>query len=263
MKIFFDGPLNPKMLSMIPKNFAVVNSKEEADLILDTSNTEKSFKNLLNVTSFLYELIGKFVEPEVLESILKEKSLPEPCIKEIGVAFIDIRGFTRYANKTSPQKVFQILQDFASESEETILFYGGQIDKYIGDCAMAIWTNPENYQDPTGVFIKAIITLFHKIKNKFEAENLSCGAGLNIGKALIGFAGSNTMLDFTAIGHTVNIAARLESVARSWEIAFPYKLLRDSQFLKTLPVQHEVVDVKGSPEPIEIGIVNAEYIKLQ
>lgn len=139
--------------------------------------------------------------------------------KDIAVLFVDIRGFTTMSEKLKPEEVVEVLNEYFTLVTEAIFRNKGTLDKFIGDAAMAVFNSPFDLDDYVyrAVCTAADIARGSEIINKNLMEHygrsISYGIGVNCGEATIGNIGSPFRMDYTAIGDTVNTAARLESNA--------------------------------------------------
>ena len=123
--------------------------------------------------------------------------------------FTDVRGFTSMSEKLEPEKVTEIMNKALTIQADTVKFYNGMVDKYIGDAMMAIFNAPIDLPNHE----TAAVLCAKEIQDKIKNANLGVeiGIGVNTGYAVIGNMGSETRFDYTAIGDAVNLAARLES----------------------------------------------------
>jgi adenylate cyclase len=142
----------------------------------------------------------------------------------VTVLFADIRGFTAMSERENPERVVGLLNRYFSVMSEIIFSHGGTLDKYIGDGLMAIFGAPTASPDDAANAVRAAIAMQRRIEslnNELFADGLppiSVGIGLHTGEATIGYIGSNKRSEYTAIGDTVNLAARLESIAAGDQI---------------------------------------------
>ena len=142
----------------------------------------------------------------------------------ITVLFADIRGFTSLSERENPERMVRLLNQYFTAMSEIIFAHGGTLDKYIGDGLMAIFGAPTATPDDALNAATAAIAMqrrVHVLNGELVAEGLSpvtVGMGLHTGEALIGYIGSERRSEYTAIGDTVNLAARLESNARGGQI---------------------------------------------
>jgi adenylate cyclase len=144
--------------------------------------------------------------------------------QKITVLFADIRGFTSISERENPEKVVGLLNKYFSAMTDIIFANGGTLDKYIGDGLMALFGAPTATEEDALNSVKAAVTMQKKVRElnpEFRAEGLpeiSIGIGLHTGEATIGYIGSDKRSEYTAIGDTVNLAARLQSNAGGGQI---------------------------------------------
>ena len=126
--------------------------------------------------------------------------------------FTDLRGFTSLSEKLSPEEVTEIMNKTLTIQADTVKFYDGMVDKYIGDAMMAIFNAPLDMPGHE----QAAVLCAKEIQDKIKMANLGVeiGIGVNSGYAVIGNMGSDTRFDYSAIGDPVNTAARLESATK-------------------------------------------------
>ena len=130
--------------------------------------------------------------------------------------FTDLRGFTSMSEKLSPQEVTEIMNATLSVQVTAVQKYGGMVDKFIGDACMAIFNAPLDLEDHETRAVECAIEIQKEIKqlNNTLPVDVAIGVGLNTGPAVIGNMGSATRFDFSAIGNSVNEAARYESATK-------------------------------------------------
>jgi len=178
--------------------------------------------------------------------------------KRATVFFADIRGYTTFSEGKTPEYILEVLNDYFSEAVEVVLHYRGFIDKFIGDCIMAAWGVPltSEEEDARNAVACAldIQKLIENPKRSFfrgEAEHLRVGIGVNTGYLIAGNLGSSRRMNYSVIGDTVNIAARLEGVAKAGEVIITEstRALLGNAFKVEA---RDAVKVKGKAEPIQI-----------
>ena len=150
--------------------------------------------------------------------------------RDVAVLFVDIRGFTPMSENLEPEQVVQILNEYLTLTTESIFKHNGMLDKFIGDATMAVFNAPFDLED---YLYEAVATAWD-IKNGSETlekklmeqfgRTVSFGIGINCGDAVVGNIGCEFRMDYTAIGDTVNTAARLESKAKPGQILISEKL---------------------------------------
>ncbi len=162
---------------------------------------------------------GKFVSPKVLANLLKdEENLTlKSTKKRITMMFCDVKGFTTLSEKCDPVELLNGLNELFNELVEVIFSNEGTVDKFMGDCIMAYWGDPIAHQDDSYMAVKTALEIKKKVRElaqKNEKEGkiaFDVKIGINTGDALLGLAGSEKIMSYTAMGDVVNVAARLES----------------------------------------------------
>ena len=191
----------------------------------------------------------KYVAPQVVEEISKQgdfKIVLGGENRHIAVLFVDIRGFTPMSESLQPEQVVEILNEYLSLTTGAIFKNGGTLDKFIGDATMAVFNAPFDLDD---YIYRAVCTaldiaagseeLEKKLMERF-GKSVSFGIGVNCGPAVVGNIGCDFRMDYTAIGDTVNTAARLESNAKRGQIL----------------ISKDVYDaLKGRINALEIGVI--------
>ncbi len=196
---------------------------------------------------------SKYVSKAVVSELVNNENLAVLGGKkrQITVMMADLRGFTRLTGVLNIEYLVQMLNTWFEEASNMILKSQGTIDKYMGDCIMVIFGAPLAKPDDQ---LRCVYTAF-RLHEKFDqfARNLklphghSLGLGISItsGEAVVGNFGSSNRMEYTAIGETVNLAARLEKIAEAGEIVV------DENTFSQLPVDSfeytvaENVAVKG------------------
>lgn len=212
----------------------------------------------------------KYLAPQVIKKLSKDEEYDFTLgveKREVCVLFVDIRGFTAMSEKLAPEEVAQILNEYLSEVTDCIFRHSGMLDKFIGDAAMAVFNAPTDLDDYLFEAVCAAVDirnggkkLGESLKEKY-GRTVSFGIGVNCGEAVVGNIGCEIRMDYTAIGDTVNTAARLEAKAAGGEILISEELFErlkdriDAQF-------KEETTLKGKALPVKIysvlGIKNAD-----
>lgn len=164
----------------------------------------------------------RYVAPEIVDEILKEGvdnlSLGgKTC--DIAVLFVDVRGFTTMSEHLPPEMVVHVLNKYLTMASDCVERNKGTLDKFVGDAMMAFWGAPLPQEDAVYNAIKTAMEIIEgakQVSDELQAEigqELKVGVGVNYGPAVVGNMGAEKHMDYTAIGDTVNTAARLESNA--------------------------------------------------
>ncbi len=164
----------------------------------------------------------KYVAPQIVSKIAKSGGYELKLggeNRDISVLFVDIRGFTPLSESLAPEQVVDILNSYLKLTTQCIFRHGGTLDKFVGDATMAIFNAPFDTED---YIYKSVLTAWdiveggRKIEKQFVeryGKNVGFGVGVNCGPAVVGNIGCDFRMDYTAIGDTVNTAARLEANA--------------------------------------------------
>ncbi|MDQ6708373.1 MAG: GAF domain-containing protein [Acidobacteriota bacterium] len=157
-------------------------------------------------------------------------------LQPISVLFADIRGFTTLSERMDAREVVQMLNELFTAMSEVIFEAGGTLDKFVGDCVMALFGAPVAFEDSPSRALNAAIAMQRRVaalnraREKRELSAIRIGIGIHHGLAVVGNIGSADRMQYTAIGDTVNIAARLVSRAAPQEIVVSgdfQKLVKD------------------------------------
>lgn len=169
----------------------------------------------------------KYVAPQIVEELSKKNNLEIRLGGEnrnIAVLFVDIRGFTTMSESLEPEQVVEILNRYLSLTTKAIFDNSGTLDKFVGDATMAVFNAPFDLDD---YIFKAVCAAYDIAAgaDEIEAEmmerfgkTVGFGVGVNCGPAVVGNIGCEVRMDYTAIGDTVNTAARLEANAKRGQI---------------------------------------------
>ena len=170
--------------------------------------------------------LSRFLSPDVVEQVVAgegELKLGGER-REITVMFADVVKFTDMVERHPPEFVVGLLNELFTIITEIVFKHGGIIDKFIGDCAMAIWGAPKAHDDDPQRAVRAAeeILRWLEVGNaKWRRElghDLELAIGIHTGTAVVGNLGSDKRMEYTAIGDVVNAAARLERLAQPGQI---------------------------------------------
>lgn len=169
----------------------------------------------------------KYVAPEVVDEISKKGEFHITLggeNRDIAVLFVDIRGFTTMSEILEPEQVVEILNNYLELTTKCIFKNKGTLDKFVGDATMAVFNSPFDLDD---YVYRAVCAAWDIVKGGIELEgkllerfgrSVGFGVGVNCGPAVVGNIGCEFRMDFTAIGDTVNTAARLEANAKKGQV---------------------------------------------
>jgi len=216
--------------------------------------------------------LERYFSPSVVNRITQAKDsttghLIDIQEREVSVLFSDLVGFTSMSEKMKPQEVARLLNEYFTEMLEIVFAYDGTLDKYIGDCVMVVFGAPFEQADHADRAVKTAIEMRERLhefnRNRPDGPRLRAHTGICSGKVMAGDLGSHKRKEYTVIGDTVNLAARLESdVAKADQIIIgpsTRDLLKGDYELKKLGKTavrsiekalqlYEVLGVKGKTE---------------
>ena len=214
--------------------------------------------------SFLKAAFSHYVSPQVVERIVESGqglSLSGER-SEVTILFADIRGFTAISEMLSPAEVGELLKSYLTPMTRLITGHQGTVDKFIGDAIMAFWNAPLEVKDHQSRALDCALAMLttldqvnFELKRRFDVK-LKIGIGLHSGTVQVGNMGSEDLFDYTVIGDSVNLAARLESLTKKYGVPLLVsEALRESR--KPGPVFQQVdrVRVVGKTEPVTIYTV--------
>ena len=184
--------------------------------------------------------------------------MPEGGIETDGaVMFADLRGSTAMAEGLEPSAFAEILNRFYALAIDVLAPHRAIIDKMIGDEVMAFFTHLGSY-DHRAAAISAAGELMRRFSEVLPEEKVPrLGIGLNAGEAFVGKVGQSTVKDFTALGDTINTAARLQAKAKAGEIIVSEELYASA--LTEFPdAERKVLKLRGRKEPITVRILRVD-----
>lgn len=204
-------------------------------------------------------IFSRYTAPQLIDQLLSQPG--EITLggekKVVSILFADIRGFTKISESIPPEKVVEILNEVLTIIVRAIFKEQGTLDKFIGDCVMAVYGAPIPQTEHAQRAVRSALEIQKKLKNIEEkwvgeiGRKLEVGIAINSGEAIIGNIGSPERMDYTAIGDTVNLAARLEEFANEGEIVISkntYSLVKDLADCQEM----EPIRVKGKKDEIRI-----------
>ena len=203
----------------------------------------------------------KYVSKNIVDKLLEnEDSLNLGGTEsEITILFSDIRGFTSMSEKLSPTEIVKLLNKYFKSMIDVVFKYNGTLDKIVGDELMVLYGVPLKGEDDTDNAVKTAIKMFQaldKFNKKIVKEGykpFKIGIGINKGKAVSGNIGSEQQMNYTVIGDTINLGARLCSHAKSGEILISSSvkgIISNDYPFKKIPS----IEVKGKSKPIDVWL---------
>jgi PAS domain S-box-containing protein len=200
-------------------------------------------------------LLQRMVSPAVLDQI-------DPNSLQIGgkkvyitVLFADIRGFTAYSEKHSPEELVAVLNRYLAAAAEAVLAYEGTVDKFLGDAVMAWYNAPVPQPDHTLRAVKSALAIRDAVaalhEQMPEETHLNFGVGIHYGEAVLGWIGTEKRLEYTAISDSVNTSKRIQENAARNQILISkeaYERVKDEIEAKPFVP----LSVKGKAQPLDV-----------
>ena len=211
---------------------------------------QELWKNAMTQKSF-----GKYVGTEVLDMILAtpETDWLKGTRNEATIIFCDVRGFTAFATENSPEQVVEALNEYLEISTSVIIKFGGYIDKFIGDAVMGVFGVPVFRQDHVERAVRAAVQMQDELHKRSIGGNqllASVGISIHSGVVVAGNVGSQSKMEYTVIGDSVNVASRLNALAASGEVVVS-RQVKDKIDHLILTESLGPQRLKGKSEPIE------------
>ncbi|MBP1989242.1 adenylate/guanylate cyclase domain-containing protein [Paenibacillus eucommiae] len=211
-------------------------------------------------------IFGRFVAKSVVDELLQsgEDVKLGGSRKDITLIFVDIRGFTPMSEKLEPEQVIQVLNEYLDVCTKAIFKFNGTLDKFMGDGVMAMFGAPIEFDNHPEMAVRSAIEMKGQadiLEQKLIRDygiGVKFGLGINSGPAVVGNIGSEGLrLDYTAIGDTVNLSARLESNAKPGQILISeHTYARVKDIFRIEPVGE--IKVKGKEKPVMVYEVMGE-----
>jgi len=203
----------------------------------------------------------KYLSPQLVETIMEDFNWASLRAEKrtLTVLFSDVRGFTSFSERYPPETVIATLNEHLNMMVSVIFKYQGTLDKFVGDCVMAFWGAPLAQPNHAELATRAALEMIEgleKLNQKWQSEGrptLHIGVGINTGEMLFGNIGSEQRMDFTVIGDSVNLGARLESATKELKASIvvsdaTYQLIRDLAEVRPLGE----ISVKGKEQKIVV-----------
>ena len=238
------GPLVASVLFICVVSFKYIHTRAERDTVTST--------------------FGRYVDPTIMNQLLKSGGVDVGgSLKNIAVLFVDIRGFTTMSEQLPPPTVVEILNKYLTLTTNCIRRHHGTLDKFVGDCTMAFWNAPLPQEDPVMLACRAAVDMIKEseafrteLKERFGRE-IAFGVGVHWGSAVVGNIGSPFRMDYTAIGDTVNTAARLEANAPGGTIYISRDVADILGERANVTSLGDTVKLKGKADGFEVLILNS------
>lgn len=217
-------------------------------------------------------VLSRFVSPGVARKMIKDINQVQLGGRETQatIIFADIAGFTRLAEKLTPDEVARLLNDYFNAISCATRFYRGTIDKYVGDCAMIVFGVPEEDSEHLyhglccALMTQRLVTRLNQWRQSHGQVTVNFRIGINSGQVLAGNLGSNERMQYTVVGDTVNLASRLSNLAQAGEIILPLQLLGNSDVASRFRFNAtEEIRVRGKTRAISTARLDGMHAQLE
>jgi adenylate cyclase len=201
----------------------------------------------------LREAFGAFVDPVLADRVLAEGTILAGEEVDVTVLFLDIRGFTAFAERAGAAEAVARLNAFYEIVVPIVVAHGGHANKFVGDGLLAVFGAPDTLADHADRCVAAALAIAREVEATHDGR-VSIGIGVNSGDVVAGTVGGGGRVEFTVIGDVVNTAARVEEATRQTGdvilvTAATRALLReDHGGLEPRPP----IPLKGKREPVEL-----------
>lgn len=204
--------------------------------------------------------MARYMATEFLEHVLAgDGAAVSGAAQTATVLFSDIRHFTTLAEAMSPQATVALLNEYFAEMVDTVMHHGGVIDKYLGDGVMAVFGALTPSVTDADQAVAAAVEMLRSLRrlNKTRASRsappIEIGVGLASGEIVAGSIGSTKRMDYTVIGDSVNLAARIESANKTYQTAILLCGSTAASLRSSTPLREiDLVRVKGKDNPISV-----------
>jgi adenylate cyclase len=231
------------------------------EIAMEEASHEASLRSRLRLYQerhVLRDTFARYVSPELCEEILKN---PEALAlggrrRAVTVLFADIRNFTSMSEAMAPEMVVEVLNTYFTEMVDLVFQYQGTLDKFVGDALMAVFGVPLPIPQAADRAVTCALAMQQHLRQLQAAGKTPIQGmriGINSGEAIVGNIGSDKRMDFTVVGDVVNVAARLQELAKELEAD---TLISEATFkelageYQTVPEAATVLRGRKEPTPV-------------
>ena len=220
---------------------------------------------------FIKSVFRHYLSPDVIERVIQNPELLRLGgeKREVTSFFSDVAGFTSISEELAPEELVSLLNEFLQEMTDIILASGGTLDKYEGDAIIAFWNAPLDQPDHALRACRAALVCQKRLgelqphfQQKYR-QRVAIRIGLNSGEAVVGNMGSSRRFDYTAMGDTINLAARLEGACKQYKVPIlvgeeTYRRVQNDIAAREV----DIVRVVGKAKPVAVYEIVGETSRL-
>ena len=206
-------------------------------------------------------MLSRYLSPDVVKEVLRNPINSQLMVRRVNVTvlFSDIRGFTSLSENLDPEEVVELLNMYLTAMTEIIFRYGGTVDKFEGDAILAFFGAPQPHEDQGERAVRTAVEMRDKLSELQDAWKertdalLRIGVAIHSGEVMVGNVGSRHRMDYTVIGDTVNLAARLQDLTKTLDASI---LISETTRSMVAHMCHfrelGSVEVRGRQQTVEI-----------
>lgn len=201
--------------------------------------------------------LQRYVPAQLVDAIIhsEDDSAFEPKRKNITTLFSDIRNFTQKCESLPPEQIVHYLNKYFSEMVDIVFKHNGTINKFVGDMIVALFGAPYGLENDARQAVLAAIEMQTRLASFHDdwiRENFLTGIGINKGEMVVGNIGSHHHMDYTAVGDAVNVASRLQSLAKGRQILVTESIYQGTKSDFSYRRFDQVIKLKGRKKPVQI-----------
>jgi adenylate cyclase len=181
---------------------------------------EASYRRIRELEEQTRDMLGRYLPAQVAQYLIDNPARANLGgeRREVTILFADLRGFTALAEKMSPERLVEVINGYLALATKSIFAQGGVLDKFMGDSVMALYNSPLDQPDHALRALKTAFDVRDELRGRGMKPALHFGFGINTGEAVVGNVGCEALMNYTAIGDTVNVAFRIQEQAKGEQI---------------------------------------------
>jgi len=196
-------------------------------------------------------MFSRYVSQQVADKLLGSGYTIQNERRTVSVLFCDIRSFTKMSEHLSPDEVISFLNEYLARMIDAIFEHGGTLDKFIGDAIMAVFGAPLSSGHDAENAVRAALRMRERLEELNRERTatgraaIQTGIGIHTGEVVAGNVGSDLRMEYTVIGHAVNLASRIEKLTKTHST----DILVSDETLRAAGTAFEVREVQATPVP--------------